>query len=232
MIAICIPTWPNSPERLEYFDRTCQTLRERLTATGHELVYFASSEAQDVPRDLAQELVRLCQKYRVKLTIRHQPANLGANMNAALRLGLDAHPQYVFMCQDDWLITEPLDLAPYCRLLDETENVVAMVRFCWSAHPEHSQPIGPQVFTVDDITCRQFQHDKSFRYGDQPQLRRAQFPREYGWFVEGGNMGRPEFEMQGVLRDRHLITVGSPTKYFEHLGTVSTVADHYAVSGL
>jgi len=161
-----------------------------------------------------------------KVNYREPPANLGANMNRALGLGRDTGARFLLFTQDDWVLTDKLDLEPYCRLLGFLTEV-ALVRFSWGEGPgqtvflPQTEGQGPGV-----VVTRAVDPEKShYFYGDQPQLRRATFPDEYGWFVEGGDMGQPEVELGARLRREGFLVAASHKIFFEHCGEKSSVTE-------
>ena len=130
---IAISTWPNAPFRFEYFCKTVDALREKLTASRHGIRYVCSAETERDPMYpwMGDDLEAYCKEHDIELTWRDAKPNLGANMNAALKLctGLTIWTQ-----QDDWLLLEPVDVSDGIDFILEHEDV-AILRYSWPNVP-------------------------------------------------------------------------------------------------
>jgi hypothetical protein len=225
-IGVALLTWPRIPARLDYFRRTVEGFQARAVASRHEFVYSVSAESDDVPSAEAAALAVYCNDHRIALTWREGKANLGANLNAALKLALA--PDFILLLQDDWLLTETQDLSYYADFLDDNP-AFALVRFGWPEVPAGderarwiqkggqvagSSPHAPVIW-LDPMS--------TYFYGDQPHLRRRSFATEFGWYKEGGDTGEPEVDLTDRLqRERWQIGL-SDRVLFHHIGEHTSV---------
>jgi hypothetical protein len=243
-IGVAIVTWPRSIERIQYFKRTMQAMFDNARASRHHLIYFASAERDGVSlnmqRDFYDSVLALFGGQRGDFfQWREGPANLGANMNAALTMRGDPPADYLLLLQDDWVLTQPVDLSPYCDFLDGFPRF-SMVRFSWPEVPRHDerahwikfasardQPYGDMTIARDNRTIIRFLDNSStYLYGDQPHLRRASYLEEFGPFKEGGDAGEPEVELCGRLKQQGWQVATSEKVLFEHCGDVSSMTTH------
>jgi len=213
-IDICLVTWPNHPRRIEYFRSTLRLLRVRLCASGHIVNWYCSSESERDHRGTwhGNELDALCAAEGIRLSYRNGPASVGANMNAAMRLGM---APYVFLVQDDFELARPCDLSPGVRLLAEHAEV-DLVRYSWPAHlVRYSGEIAG--FRILDI-------NGPWPYGDDPQLRRRSFTQKWGQLLEGGPHGVNEPDMcRRFVARKAVVAVADERPFFGHKGAVSSV---------
>jgi GT2 family glycosyltransferase len=101
---------------------------------------------------------------------------------------------FVLWLEDDWVMEEDLELAPYVRLLQEREDV-GMVSF-------RILNIGADVHSVghDGIVYLQYQRSSPYAYCGHPSLRHARFVKRYGWFHEERSPGEMELDMDSRYR--------------------------------
>lgn len=214
-IDVAITAWPNHPKRLEYFRTVVKALRDKLTASRHELRYHCSAESEVDPAHSwhGPELCHICDEEEISLSWREGPASLGGNMNAALRL---CTAPTIFLVQDDWLLLRPLDLSDGADYLTANSDV-DLIRYSWPGNLTHF--IGcrggwPIVDFADGWT-----------YGDDPHLRRQDFMQKHGWYIEGGPHGRSEGDMLYRLRRAQATILASNELYFGTIGAVASVIE-------
>lgn len=213
-IDIVIVTWPNHPKRWEYFLWCVGKAFREITARRHTLRWLCSSESERDPLHnwYGEHLAEWCASRGVPLTFRHGPASLGAAMNAAFRL---ADADYVMLLQDDFLLTEPLDLS---------DGVDWM-----NSHPEadtfrYSWPGMDRVTVIDQVDgYRRLDPNGSWPYGDDPHLRRRSFHQRFGWHVEGPPHGAGESCMLVEFGRRNAQVFLADRIYFGHAGAVPAV---------
>ena len=213
-ISIALVTWPNHPRRIEYFRRGIVDLKRRLCVTDpYALEYVCSAETE---RDPAQswhgaEVESLCHAHGVRLQWRHGPANLGANMNAALQM---CTGELLLLVQDDWHLEARLDLRDGASFLLSNPRV-ALLRYSW--------PAGKCTLRDHPDGWRRIDINGLWPYGDDPHLRRPDFMERYGWYLEGGHHGTASATlMRDLCTARAEIAVAEQV-YFRHIGEVSAV---------
>lgn len=104
----------------------------------------------------------------------------GASFNAGLKTAFMASP-LVFFGVDDWSLTDPFDITPWCQLLLEREDV-GMVRL----GPPHPGTMGVvEAFTENwQGWGLRLRKDKGFAFGHRPALYHQRIIDAYGWFKE------------------------------------------------
>lgn len=219
MIDVTMTAWPNHPKRIGYFRQTIEALKENLTASSHNLRYFCSAETQRDP-DYSwhgNELTQLCQMHDVSLSWREGAANLGNNMNAALRL---CTADLILLVQDDYLLLKPLNLSLGATLLETTPSL-DLVRYAW--------PPGVNRITGQP-RCLLRDHSDGWRravdgriYGDDPHLRRRSFMNRFGWYLENAAHALSEgnYYLRLLALKANVAVADCP--YFGHLGRVPAV---------
>ncbi len=215
-IDVLLVTWPNHARRIEYFRRTVAALRKHLSASRHALRWLCSAESERDPAATwhGDELAMLCREWEIELRWRDEPASLGGAMNAAARLA--TAPIY-FLVQDDWELLAPLDLSPGAELM-LAHPELDILRYSYFEHPEHGTRFAGELdgWRVVDI-------DGCWPYGDDPQLRRLDFHRRWGWYLEGGRHGASESQMLLTLVAGRARIAAADRNYFGHFGEVAAV---------
>lgn len=217
-IDIAMVSWPNHPARIKYTRTVLEALRENLIASSHELRFYLSAETQRDPRHSwhGDELVALCTQFNVYLEWHGEPANLGANMNAAMRLGVG---EFVYLQQDDWLLRYPLDLSPGADLL-EKHNQLDIVRYCWPDN-DRMRP----TYNGELEGWRTIAPKGKWPYGDDPHLRRRDFMQKWRWYLEGGGHGSASASVMKMMAQGGALSVVADKVYYQHHGYVSAVLD-------
>lgn len=213
-IDIAMTSWPNHPKRVEYFAETIEACRKLLTASGHQLRYYCSAESERDPKATwcGGALINLCADNNVDLSWRRPPANLGANMNAAMRMG---HGPFIFLQQDDWRLDMPLDLTPGATLLGDHPEL-DIVRYSW---PQQERMAPTLRSTVDG--WRKIDVRGRWPYGDDPHLRRRDFMDRWGWYYDQGPHGSASGTLMRKLVDGSAVIVVAENCYYRHFGYVS-----------
>jgi len=219
-IDVLLVTWPNHPKRIEYFRRTLEALLKNLIASssGHELRYICSAEAEQDPACpwCGDDLIAVCAEYKIPLHWHEPPASLGAGMNAAIKLA--TAPVYL-LCQDDFLLLEPLDISPGVELMLARPDV-DMIRYSYYLHPANGTKFKGKIDGWQQVDLH-----GTWPYGDDPQLRRQDFTAKFGWYLEGGDHGRSEGDMLHRLKRKNATIVADDRCYFAHIGSVAAVPE-------
>jgi len=208
-------TWPNHPKRLEYLRQVLESLQKYLTASQHSLRYYCSSETEPDPKYTwhGDEVAAVCKEYGVALSWRDPPADLGGNMNAALRL---CSSELILLVQDDYKLIKPLDLSIGARFLETTPDV-DIVRYQWPG------------LGADGPRCILQDHPDGWRravggriYGDDPHLRRRSLTDKAGWYVENRRHALAEGSYWFTLHKLGIGIAVADQCYFHNIGWVPT----------
>lgn len=219
LIDVCFVAWPRHVDRMRYFERTVTLLKKCLLASRHELRYVCSAESWSVTAEGAAWMEAKCRELGIWLSWRIAEPNFGSNMNRALELGTGSHR---FLVLDDWDIVGPLDLSPHCDFLDSNPRF-AMVRYSWSPREHVTRWKGP----VEGTDLNEIDMSSLYPYGDHPNLRRASYRDEFGPYFEGGDLGKPEINLGGILRRDGWRIAATRERMFLHSGHVSSVEEHW-----
>ncbi|HUU46035.1 MAG TPA: hypothetical protein VM118_09895 [Acidobacteriota bacterium] len=218
IIDVAMVTWPNHPKRLAYLRETLNALDAHLYASRHSLRFYLSAESQRDPAHpwLGDELEELCRDRGITMGYRDAPANLGANHNAAMRMGTG---EFIHLQQDDWRLEAPLDLSPGADLLDGYRDI-DIVRYSWPGGPSSPTFLfgGPEGWRLIDLAGK-------WPYGDDPHLRRRDFMDRWGWYYDGGLHGTASQQLMKTLVVGGARIVAADRSYYNHFGHVSSVID-------
>lgn len=215
-IDIALVTWPNHPARFDYFCKCMDALWKNLSASRHVLRFFCSAESERDPHRpwLGNELECYCEEHSISLSWRDARANLGANMNAALRLGCSPT---VLLQQDDWMLLEPLDLSPGADFLC-VHREVDLIRYSW---PDNDRMC--PTFIAQPDGWRKIDMARKWPYGDDPHLRHRSFMGRYGWYLEGGRHGSASGTLMRLLLAHNANIRAADRCYYVHGGPVTSV---------
>lgn len=221
-ISVGLITWPKSPERIGYFVRTLAALRAGILDPPETISYFASAESEGIDEATRCRFEQACDHADVELYWHHPPASIGANWNNVVDRN---RSPFLFMVQDDWLLTRPVLLANLADFLD-AHTRFGMVRLSWSPFPGHTFTIADQPSFWPTGTMDLFEIDPNsvYLYADEPHLRRGN--RELPAYLEGGNMGTAELSLNGAMKDYRWRVAIPAERHFEHFGGESTRPDH------
>lgn len=218
LIDVVIQTWPNHPQRLEYFSTTVEAAMRFLTASDDELSFRVSSESHRC-EDSAWCSVALeaqCKRWHLPLHYRSSAPDIGAHLNEIWRTST---ADLLFLLQDDWELLRPLDISAGARRIrDKTVGV----RY-W-AHTDYQGE--------NDNGFVQVKRDAIWSYGDNPALWGKSFHASLGPFHEGGQLGRHEIDMYERLGASNLTVLAASelerdsSYWFRHLGRVTTTPRH------
>ena len=213
MIDIALVTWPNHPKRFEYFKRTVEALQQHLKYAGC-IQWVCSAETEQDPNYawMGEVLHNFCLEHHIRLRWRQAKPNLGANMNAALRL---CKSPCVLIVQDDWVIQRSLDVTPGVELLADNSKV-DMIRY---AYPDNDRQ--RPTFRKRSDGWFKIDHSSTWLYGDEPHLQRVDFVRKWGYYLEGGPHASASQALMHKLRNGGATMVCDGTNYFKHIGQIS-----------
>jgi len=212
---IAISTWPNAPFRFDYFRQTMVSLIENLSASRHTMRWVCSAETQRDPMFpwMGDELEAYCKQHAIELSWRDEKPNLGANMNAALKL---CTAPVIWTQQDDWKMLHPLDVSPGIDWIQEHREF-AILRYSWPDVPR----MCPR-FVAAPGGFREILPKSTWFYGDDPHIRRADFQHRWGWYLEGGAHASASQDLMSRLKRGGARIAASSRCYFQHFGQTSS----------
>lgn len=155
--------------------RTIRAARERLSYQGDLVWYIADDGSPAEHLSAVRELLP-------EAPYHSERRGYGGNSNAAWRMA-DAVSPLTLWLEDDWELTQPLDLTPFADLLMERPEI-GMLRLgvlnldikgrTWG----HA---GRLYWTLDHIP----HHDGTPVFTGHPSLRHVRYRDAYGWYPEG-----------------------------------------------
>ena len=221
-IDVVMTAWPNHPKRIGYFDQMVASLCRNLHGGIRRIDYLCSAETDRDPDSdwCGDQLAAICQSAGIGLEWRNSTADLGANMNAALRMG---SAPYQLLVQDDFKLVESLDL---------TDGIVFLESHADFAAVRYHYGLNTTRFTEEIDGFRVVDMTGPWPFSDSCQLRRRTFSSQYGEYLESSEShpvvhGGSESRMCGVLRDSGAKVAASRKPVFKHIGiTRAEYRDH------
>ncbi len=213
-IDVAMMTWPNHPERFRYFSETCEAMNRFLRASRHELRFFCSAETQHDPNFawFGSDLEEVCSEYGITLAWRDENPNLGANMNAAIKM---CSAELIYVQQDDWRLLDHVDLSPGADYLMAHRDV-DLLRYSW---PDNDR-MRPAFLDTED-GFRHIDLRSTWLYGDDPHLRRRDFMDKWGWYLEGGHHASASSTLMTKLRRGRARIAVADKCYYGHFAQIS-----------
>ncbi len=208
MIDVCMTAWPRSRERLVYFGQTLDAFHANVQSPG-PLAFHCSAETQEVSPYNRRELESLCERFAVSLRWSLPKPDLGAAMNRALAMG---QADFQLMLQDDFALTEPLDLATSVQFLNDHPDFCA-IRY------EYVGSLRFLETTLGGLRIVDMQRN-TWPFLDSPSLRRRSMVEEYGPYAEGLKHAAAEHRFGRTLNQGGAHIAASPTSLFTHIGEV------------
>ncbi len=205
MIDICMTAWPTRLDRVLHFSMTLDALRQNLSGADFRLYCSVETEPPPSGKLLASEFESVAHDFAVELSWRDAPANLGANMNAALRMG---ESDLILMVQDDWELSEPLDLRDSITFLANHDSFVA-IRY------QHGREMRI-VAHLDGFQVVQMR--QMWPFLDSPRIQRRTMMDKYGEYVEGIGHLAAEHRYGRNLAMKGAKIAAYPFSVFQHLG--------------
>ena len=213
-ICVAVTAWPRTTDRVRYLTQTLKALRRNLTASGLKIRWLCSSESARIPAAARRQQETACDDAGFELLYHPRSPRLGRHVNWMVK---QIRAAYVFYVQDDWVLTEPLDLAG-CVAFFETYTEYQYVRYCrWLyAHVPGDALTDHFVALASDIADR-FSH--------QPYMARRSFYDTVGPFDD-------EALTNEAIMNERVKALGLPVAVrvpfvFQHIGRTSSMPDRY-----
>lgn len=216
-IDVALVTWPKMEHRRTGFAECVDRLQRLLSASRHAIRYFCSSEIGDVDASGQNWLNEFCHQHGIDLSWRKAEPNLGANMNAALKLCTGSH---LLLVQDDMFLQRSLDASMHAEFLDQHREYL-FVRFD-STYTTFNGPIdGTDLLDVN--------MQGRYSYQDEPSLRRADFVDSIGFYLENGPHGSASQSYNRYLNRRpgQWKIARTEPSYFKHGGVKSSMPERW-----
>jgi len=209
-VDVVIPTWPNHYARFAYFSKCVWSLIRNLRGLSVQTHFYVSAESEQDPKKhwYGYELTRFCQVMAIPLEWRDGPADLGANMNAAIRMGTS---DYVLLVQDDFELMKVLDLWDGVKWLRDHDY--DLLRYMCSGTEFTGELDGMRLVNIDG----------KWSYGDNPHIRHRSFMDKYGWYAEGIPHAQSETQMLFHLVQQRAKIGATKENLFRHVGEVTAV---------
>jgi hypothetical protein len=209
---------------LQTFKRTDVALRTIAAAQQHlryagELIWYVADDGSP------DEHVAAVREMLPDAGWHSERRGYGANANAAWRAADAATPLTLWL-EDDWELTQPLDLTPYAQALADDE--IGMVRLGYL----NRGISGSAVAAAGRLYWRLYHEpveSNELVFTGHPSLRHTRYREAYGWYPEGLTPGDTEL---GYAYQYRTARAGAPwivwpADYpsgglFGHIGTVKT----------
>lgn len=206
-VTLVVITCPRVQARLIYLDHTLRALRERL-APEPITRWVVSTETHGIALGCMDELRSICDRHRFDCIGHPGAAQLGRHMNWLLKTQLQG---LFFFAQDDFVLTQPLDLTPGVKLIESGGG--QYVRYLINDRPaQYEDLIYPGFCRMPD--------DWNYPYGDPQFLAHTDFFKQLGpWIERGGH----EAEMTHRVRDSGMPVWIAIRRPFVHIGEESVL---------
>lgn len=147
--------------------------------------------------------------------------NAGLGWNKCLGI-CHQFSDYVLWLEDDWDLTEPLDILPYVQLLQNREDIgICTFRILTTGADIHTEGYAGQMYF-------RYHRTTQYAFSGNPYLRHARYTTRYGWFAEDRNPGLMELHMD----DQYRLAMEGPTIWrpvqisqwgaWKHIGSTKT----------
>lgn len=195
------------------------SLFTHLIANRYKLRYVCSAETAVDPmfQWMGDDLEKFCKDNQIALYWRDAKPNLGANANAAIRL---CNAPIIMFQQDDWYLKEDLDISPGADFLLANREI-DLLRYSFPDNDRMRPIFHPRSDGWNEVDKR-----STWFYGDDPHLRRQDFMRKWGWYLEGGKHASASGALMKKLKVGNARIVASSKCYYQHFGKTSSYSRH------
>jgi hypothetical protein len=217
-ITILLLTYCKTKERTDYAMQTIQGLRTNLCYDGKWAWYIADGFGD---RQAVSGLMKSLENQRI-IGWHSELLTPGANWNRGL-VECYKHSDYILVMEDDWLLPELFDIAPYVQLLNDLPTV-GMVRF-------GTLTLG-MICHVKGHAGRHYlemDHGPQYAFSGNPHLRHKRLNRAIGLYNEDitPSPGDVEIDFDYRFRQQNDIKIWRPADLsgygvFSHIGALQS----------
>lgn len=215
-LSIGIITWPNKPERLEYLERSIRRLRTYLLQQERIGRWICTTETKGMNSRMEKELEVICAAYQVNLVYHDGSPSIGGNINNLLNyVGDDS---YLFLAEDDRLLTQDLDLFGGVSVLEKYPEF-SLINYSHTALKYRCLRGDDEIENFHVVSLESPWAIVNFQL-----LFRPGFFSEYGKYYEDPeHPDAAERDMNIRVKSQGVLTLYTPTYYFVHCGEVSAI---------
>jgi hypothetical protein len=203
-VEVAMTAWTNNAQRLLYFERNLQALRENLSASRHTLIHILVC-SEELPVEFRQPFEATCHRYGAILLYNANGPEIGKNHNFK---DASCNANYVLSTECDFLLKAPLDISDDVDFLEANEDF-AYIRY--EIPPTQIiRELTPDLVELDTSS--------SYPYSNRPHLRHRGRFATLGPFVEHGGWGAQENMMGAAVRKSDWRIAGRPVRLWLHIG--------------
>lgn len=224
-VAICVVTY----ERTEMALRTIQSTISNLEYPKENIGWYIADDGSrpehiasilKLLEDNGQTLIGFHSE-RLRAKEHEGTHHAGVGWNRGLGL-CHQWSDYVLWLEDDWDLTETLQLVPYVTLLRDRDDIgICTFRILTIGADVHTEGYEGQMYL-------RYLRSTQYAFSGNPYLRHARYTTKYGWFAEDRNPGLMELHQDDQYR---LAMEGpwiwrpvniSPWGAWKHIGNIKT----------
>ena len=185
LLHIIITTYdPGDNSRFKLLFKTIEALKENIQYSNLAWI-IADDGSENFPKDA---LYTMLEGYP-RTFLNAERKGVGRSKNLALRHAF-THSPFVLLLEDDWVLSQPLDLNAHVRVMQENTNV-GIIRLGYLGGEMTGQFTG-----LSGRTYWKLLHKSGFYvYSGQVSLRHQRFYSSVGYHVESATAGKEEEEM-------------------------------------
>lgn len=204
--------------RLDLATKTIEGLKQNLRYDNLGWIVTDDGSGPDYMQTLKEAIGPTYSLY----TYDGQRKGVGHNMNWALhKVFGELDSDLILMMEDDWYLSNPLDLNPYVNLLEDP--AFGMVRFEYAAAGLKAELISQENRLLWKLECNT---NYQYNFTGHPSLRHKRFHETYGYYQEGLKAGFTELDMCGKFNAIDGPKIVIPYEYnqwgaFGHIGSIS-----------
>lgn len=192
-LAVMLLTYPWPEERRSYAEKTLESCLRNLSYSGPVLVHIASDAApEEAPEGHMTYLFNLVRQAGYKLTESYSGhRGYGASYNLATQ-EIHGLAEYILPLEDDWELTQPLDID---RLVGSLEAMVGYVGCIRLGYIGFTQELRNTWIHANGDTYLLFDPDspEPHVWAGHPRLEAKWWQRRLGPWPEGLDPGSTEF---------------------------------------
>jgi len=216
-------TWPDVAVQIITYDRPGEIRRvivalEKYLQYEGKLIWYLADDGSpgNYILDIQHDFPKL--NFRVSVTNR---LGWGANVNKCMQM---IGEKYIFLCEDDYIALQPLDVNKGVALLDSKANI-GLVRYDGLAG--HRLNLAIEEVDTHLGVLQYLEILKNSRglnvYSNRPHLKSAKFHRAYSNYPMGKPLGQTEeafaHRVKDILAGPKLVTLENGiVRAFDHIG--------------